>query len=129
MAESENDPLNTLIDAPTLDDGSIPKSVGESDGYVDCSLYTDKRNPIPSLKTIGGKVRVFNEMQMNSTISGIILAFKSLCQTPKLIINENPDDPDREPSECCCCCRCAPMPMRRSAEHTCAQLRLRYAPR
>ena len=38
MAESENDPLNTLIDAPTLDDGSIPKSVGESDGYVDCSL-------------------------------------------------------------------------------------------
>ncbi len=96
MAESENDPLNTLIDAPTLDDGSLPKSVGESDGYVDCSLYADKRNPIPSLKTIGGKVRVFNEMQMNSTISGIILAFKSLCQTPKLIINENPDDPNRE---------------------------------
>lgn len=96
MAESNNDPLNTLIDNPVLDNGKVPKPAGESDGYVDCSLYTDERNPIPSLKTIGGKVEVFNQMQINSTISGIILAFKSLCQTPKLIVTENPDDPDRE---------------------------------
>lgn len=96
MAESNNDPLNNLIDAPVLDNGKVPEPVGESSGYVDCNLYRDERNPIPSLKTIGGKVEVFNQMQMNSTISGIILAFKSLCQTPKLIVNENPDDPDRE---------------------------------
>lgn len=95
MADNK-DPLNTIIDSPVLDNGVIPKPTGESSGYVDCSLYTDERNPIPSLKTIGGKVDVFNNMQMNSTISGIILAFKSLCQTPKLVVNENPDDPDRD---------------------------------
>ncbi len=74
----------------------VPSDVGESDGNVDYSLHLDKRTPVPSLQTVRGKVRAFNQMRMNSTISGILLAFKSLCQTPKTLINENPDDPDRE---------------------------------
>ncbi len=100
MSDNNGSACNVLIDAPAMPDGEKPdKDIGESTGYVDCTLYTDERMPITSLKTIGGKSLVFNKMQMNSTISGILLAFKSLCQTPKVIINENPDDPDRERAE------------------------------
>lgn len=93
---TNNDPFHELIPSPDLTEGVAPKDVGESDGYVDYSLYLDKRVPIPTLKTIKGKIAAFNEMKMNSTISGILLAFKSLCQTPKVTVMENQDDPDRE---------------------------------
>lgn len=92
----EKDPFHELIPSPDLTEGVAPEDVGDSDGYVDYTLYLDKRVPIPTLKTISGKVKVFNEMKMNSTISGILLAFKSLCQTPKVSVMENQDDPDRE---------------------------------
>jgi len=95
MSET-SDTCNVLIDPPTTDVEGTPEDIGESNGYVDCSLYTDQRMPIATLKSISGKIAVFNQMKTNSTISGILLAFKSLCQTPKLIINENPDDPDKE---------------------------------
>ena len=98
MQKSKGLNNESLIEAPALCKGEVPEQVGDSDGYVDYTLYRDDRMPIPSLKSISGKVKVFNEMQINSTISGIILAFKSLCQTPKVIINENADDPDRERS-------------------------------
>lgn len=77
----------------------VPYDVGESDGSVDYNLHLDKRTPVPSLQTVRGKVQAFNLMRMNSTISGILLAFKSLCQTPKVLVNENTDDPDRERAE------------------------------
>lgn len=73
-----------------------PDDIGESDGSIDYNLHLDKRTPIPELQTVKGKIYAFNQMRMNSTISGILLAFKSLCQTPKVRVNENPDDPDRE---------------------------------
>ena len=79
-----------------ITEGVVPTDTGESTGYVDCSLYLDERQPIPTLKSISGKIRTFNLMKNNSTISGILLAFKSLCQTPKLTINMNPNDPDQE---------------------------------
>lgn len=84
-----------LIDPPANKAG-IPEDVGESDGYVDYGLHLDRRTPIPTLQTVKGKIQAFNKMSMNSTISGILLAFKSLCQTPKVLINENPNDPNRE---------------------------------
>ncbi len=97
MSDNIDSATDILINAPTAPDGETPDpDLGESTGYVDCSIYTDNRMPIKSLKTISGKNIVFNQMQTNSTISGILLAFKSLCQTPKVIINENSDDPDRE---------------------------------
>lgn len=97
MPKDEQNPNEVLIDAPPENtEGAVPEDTGESTGYVDCNLYLDERVTIPSLKTVSGKVRVFNEMRMNSTISGILLAFKSLCQTPQVLVKENPDDPDRE---------------------------------
>jgi hypothetical protein len=93
---TEKGPFHELIPSPNLTEGVAPADVGDSDGSVDYTLYLDKRVPVPSLKTITGKVQVFNEMRMNSTISGILLAFKSLCQTPKVSVMENQDDPDRE---------------------------------
>lgn len=96
MSDKYDDPCNVLIDPPPVNEGGVPEDRGEANGYVDCSLYLDRRMPIPSLKTISGKIKVFNMMRMNSTVSGILLAFKSLCQTPKLLVNENPDDPNRE---------------------------------
>ena len=95
-----SDPSENLIDPPSLNkEGIPPEDRGEADGYVDCSIYLDERVPIPSLKTISGKVRVFNDMRMNSTISGILHAFKSLCLTPKLSVNENPNDTDKVRAE------------------------------
>jgi hypothetical protein len=100
MSENIDSACNVLIDAPAQPNGTTPdKDLGESRGYVDCSLYSDERMPLLSLKTIAGKNLIFNQMQLNSTISGILLAFKSLCQTPKLIVKENVDDPDRERAE------------------------------
>lgn len=95
MGKSIN-PLEELIPSADLTEGVSPADVGEADGYVDYTLYLDKRVPVPTLKTIKGKVKTFNSMKMNSTISGILLAFKSLCQTPKVTIMENQDDPDRK---------------------------------
>lgn len=92
----EKDPFHELIPSPDLTEGVAPADVGDSDGYVDYNLYLDRRVPVPTLKTISGKVKVFNEMKMNSTISGILLAFKSLCQTPKVSVTENQDDPNRD---------------------------------
>lgn len=89
-------PFEELIPSPDLTEGVAPPDIGESDGCIDYTLYLDKRVPIPTLKTISGKIKVFNEMKMNSTISGILLAFKSLCQTPKVTVMENPDDPNKE---------------------------------
>lgn len=97
MSENIDGTCNVLIDAPAMPNGKTPDSdLGESRGYVDCSIYTDDRMPLTLLKTVEGKNLIFNQMQTNSTISGILLAFKSLCQTPKLIVKENVEDPDRE---------------------------------
>ena len=79
-----------------LTKGGTPEDIGQSSGFVDYNLYLDKKQPIATLKSIAGKVAVFNQMKNNSTISGILLAFKSLCQTPKLVVNMNPQDPDQE---------------------------------
>lgn len=78
---------------------SVPSDIGENDGSISYGLHLDKRTPVPSLQTVKGKIKAFNQMRMNSTISGILLAFKSLCQTPKVLVNENPKDPDRERAE------------------------------
>lgn len=94
-----DDALNPTIPAPSYEAGETPADTGEADGYVDYNLYLDERQPIPNLKSIAGKVNTFNQMKTNSTISGILLAFKSLCQTPKLTIVENPDDPNRGRAE------------------------------
>lgn len=85
--------FNEQIPNPALTE---TKDYGEADGYIDYTLYLDERQPIPNLKTICGKVRAFNAMKTNSTISGILLAFKSLSLTPSVLVEENPDDPDRE---------------------------------
>ena len=69
---------------------------GESAGGMSYGTVTDKRTPINELATVAGKIRVFNEMKTNSTVSGILLAFMSICQTAKTLVNENKDDPDRE---------------------------------
>jgi hypothetical protein len=92
-------PLDPLIKAPELKQGDTPTDVGESDGYVDYTLYLDERQVLPNLKSISGKVNTFNQMKTNSTISGILLAFKSLCQTPRITIKENPLDPNRGRAE------------------------------
>lgn len=91
MAESDNTPVEVKEE--------VLSDVGESDGSIHYGLHLDKRTPIPTLQTVRGKIQAFNQMRMNSTISGILLAFKSLCQTPKVLVNENPDDPDRERAE------------------------------
>lgn len=98
MAQNSNDSNSDLI-APPPDSKGVPVDIGESDGYVDYSLQLDKRTPIPTLQTVRGKIQAFNQMRMNSTVSGILLAFKSLCQTPKLLVKEDPNDPDRERAE------------------------------
>lgn len=94
-----DDNLAPLVQAPALEVGAVPVDTGESDGYVDYTLYLDERQPIPNLKSIQGKVNTFNQMKTNSTISGILLAFKSLCQTPKITIEEDPTDPNRGRAE------------------------------
>ena len=69
---------------------------GEASSGIHYNTITDHRTPTKELKTLTQKVTVFNEMKTNSTISGILLAFMSICQTAKTLVNENKDDPDRE---------------------------------
>ena len=89
-------PNNEQISNTSLEDlDSPPIDVGDSDGGVVYSLALDAKNPIPSLQTVRGKISTFCKMKTNSTISGILLAFHSICQTPKTMVNENKDDPDR----------------------------------
>lgn len=78
------------------EENKVPVDTGSSDGNISYGLQLDRRIPLPSLQSIQGKVRAFDLMRMNSTVSGILLAFKSLCQTPKHIVSENSEDPDRE---------------------------------
>lgn len=92
----END---TIRNPSLLESKSAPNDIGEASGGIDYSIMLDSKNPVPDLKTVGGKVKVFSKMKSNSTISGILLAFTSICQTPKVIVNENKDDPDRERAE------------------------------
>jgi hypothetical protein len=77
-------------------EGSVPQEVGENSGYIAYSSVIDERTPIVELKSIQGKIETFSKMKTNSTISGILLAFVSICQTSKLIVNENPNDPNRK---------------------------------
>lgn len=74
----------------------LPSEIAENSGGLDYSLLTDDRTPISELKTISGKVKTFAEMSTNSTIAGILLAFKSMCMTVKFSVEENKKDPDKK---------------------------------
>ena len=81
---------------PNIGSGELPGDKGGAAGYVDYTNIFDSRTPTANLTTIAGKVTAFNRMKTNSTISGILLAFLSICQTVKHSTNENSDDPDRD---------------------------------
>lgn len=75
---------------------SSPEDVGKASGDIYSHMILDTRNKIPTLKSVAGKVEAFASMKTNSTISGILLAFRAICQTTREMVNENPDDPDKE---------------------------------
>lgn len=81
------------INNPPIEEGMVPEQVGESDGSIYYKLHSDSKNPVPELRTVEGRVRTYKAMSTNSTIGGILLAFKSLCKTAKFTVDQDPDDP------------------------------------
>lgn len=81
---------------PLPDDGSAPQDYGVANSHIDYSLLLDTRTPIPTLSSVPNRIKAYHAMMTNSTISGILLAFKALCLTAKYSIAESTTDPDRE---------------------------------